>query len=120
MEIVAGLSYDKSVDKELGTLIETCYKDQDALEERERANLNLARRNYQRLIKTPRSLATKIAELESRGYEVWAEAREKNNWAQFAPIVQEWIDLRKEQARLIEPEMDVYGGHLRRDMLSFV
>ncbi|KAI9024806.1 M32 carboxypeptidase Taq metallopeptidase peptidase [Hyaloraphidium curvatum] len=108
MEAIAGIAYDKSADPALGSLLEECAKDADALGERERANVLLARRNYLRLIRTPRSLATKMAELESRGYEVWAEARAGNSWAQFAPIVQEWVDLRREQARLVEPDMPVY------------
>lgn len=108
MELIAGISYDKSVDKELGQLIDKCAADLSSLDAREKANVLLAQRNYSRLIKTPRSLATKMAELESRGYEVWAEARAQNDWNKFAPVLKEWIDLRKEQAKLVEPDMDVY------------
>lgn len=110
MEAIAGILHDKSVDPELGALITSCASEQ--LAPREKANVELAKRSYERLVKTPKSLAMKIAELESRGYEVWAEAREKNDWKMFAPIVQEWLDIRREQARLIDSSMDVYDFNL--------
>ncbi|KAJ3337473.1 hypothetical protein HDU93_001025 [Gonapodya sp. JEL0774] len=113
LEFLAGLSHDKKTDPELGKTISALFENQGTtnfqeLNEYDVANLRLAHRSFQRASLVPKSLAMRAAELSSRGYEVWVEAREKSDWEAFEPILAEWIELRRETARCIDPNTDIY------------
>ena len=40
--------------------------------------------------------------------QAWVKARQASDWSQFAPVLQEWVDLRREEAKLINPDAPVY------------
>ena len=57
-----------------------------------------ARRDYNDAVRLPGSLKAREAELGAKGYAAWVKARSNNDWAAFAPVLQELVDLRKEMA----------------------
>ena len=57
-----------------------------------------ARRDFNDAVRLPAALKAKEAELGGRGYAAWVKARTNDDWASFAPILQELVDLRKEMA----------------------
>ena len=46
----------------------------------------------------PTELVAKIAELEVIGHQVWAKARAENNYAAFAPTLEQMLELKRESA----------------------
>lgn len=36
-------------------------------------------------------------------WQAWVKARQGSDFSQFAPVLQEWVDLRREKARLVDP-----------------
>jgi len=48
------------------------------------------------------------AELESRGYHSWVQARKEKDWSLFAPVLKEWVTARRERAALIDPSLPPY------------
>ena len=71
--------------------------DADALPERRR-NLQLLRLELERQRCLDPTLVTALAKAQSRGNAVWQDARARNDFAAFAPALQELIALRREQA----------------------
>ena len=63
-----------------------------------RANLREARRSYDRAVKLPATLAQEIAETTALAHRQWADARERSDFAAFAPVLFRVINLIREQA----------------------
>ena len=36
-------------------------------------------------------------------YQAWVKARQASDFAAFSPVLKEWVELRREKARLIDP-----------------
>jgi len=111
MSALAGVLHEKKTSAELGRLI-TALADQisasSELNDYERANVRDAKRDYDQEVLVPKELAQKVAELENRGHSVWAEARKQSDFASFAPVLREWVDLRKKICALVEPTKPAY------------
>ncbi|KAK3270693.1 hypothetical protein CYMTET_20921 [Cymbomonas tetramitiformis] len=105
---LAGIIHEKSTDPKLGELLDRLSNCQaDELTELERAVVRDASRNYRKTTAIPKELAQRSAELNSKGYQAWVKAREENDFKQFAPMLQQWVDLLQEK----------YAHHLDPDML---
>ncbi|WP_195822000.1 carboxypeptidase M32 [Roseobacter sp. MH60115] len=76
------------------------------------AQLRHIRRSYDRASKVPAALAAKIARLTSEAQGIWAEAREADDFAAFAPTLQEVIALRREEGQALADGGDVYDALL--------
>lgn len=63
-----------------------------------RRNLQLLRLELQRQRCLDPALVAQLARAQSRGNAIWQEARSRNDFACFAPALQELISLRREQA----------------------
>ena len=70
----------------------------EAPPERQR-NLQLLRLQLERQRSLDPDLVSALAKAQSRGNAVWQDARARNDFALFAPALQELIGLRREQAR---------------------
>ncbi|MBS0122541.1 carboxypeptidase M32 [Thetidibacter halocola] len=87
--------------------------DDAALDEANRAQLRLIRRSYERTVKVPAALAAAIARTVSRAQVTWIEAREAGDFRGFAPLLDEVLRLRREQAAALAGEDgDLYDALL--------
>ncbi|GAB4814416.1 hypothetical protein N2152v2_001462 [Parachlorella kessleri] len=112
---LAGVLYDKQVDKEIGELLaklQAANLEEAGLDAFQQANIREAARDYKKVTAVTKDIAQKEAELESHGYQTWVKARQESDFSQFAPVLTEWIELRKEKARLIDPSREVYDVNL--------
>jgi carboxypeptidase Taq len=57
-------------------------------------------------------MAVREAELEGRGYQTWAEARTEDNFAKFAPVLEEIVALKKEIAAATHPHLSSYDANV--------
>ena len=78
------------------------------------ASVREAGREYRRTKRKPVELAARAAELEANGVAAWQKARKENDFSLFAPVLQEWIDIAREEAGAVEPGMEVYDYCLDR------
>jgi len=109
LEALAGVLHEKRTSKELETLINSLVnEDLKELNEYDRAVVRDAKRNFDRTIKIPKSLAQEEARLQGQGLEIWVNARKENNFSKFAPIIKRWIELLKEKSHYIDPKADPY------------
>ncbi|GAA4228175.1 carboxypeptidase Taq [Sagittula marina] len=86
--------------------------DMGALDEVSQAQVGLIRRDFDRAAKIPADLATAIARTVSRGHVIWAEARADDDFASFAPILREILDLRQQEAAALAAGGDPYDALL--------
>lgn len=76
------------------------------------ANLRHIRRSFDRATKVPARLATELAQTTSRAHRIWASARADEDVAAFLPILQQVLDLRREEAAAIAGNADPYDALL--------
>ena len=86
------------------------------------ANIRDARRDYDDAVKVPAELKAKEAELGAKGYAAWNKARESDDFASFAPVLSELVELRKEFAAVCaaenQPPYDYLIDQFERGMTS--
>jgi len=105
---LAGVIHERSVDPELGSLLSRLEKaDGSELSSWEAACVREAAKEYKKNTAVTEDLVRREAALESKGYLQWVKAREENDFQQFAPVLKEWIEIRKERAALVDPALSL-------------
>lgn len=82
-------------------LLERAEANMQALEDWQAANLREMRRERDHAIATPESLVSRLAKATSRAEMKWIEARQKSDFALFAPHLEEVINLMRDKAGLL-------------------
>jgi carboxypeptidase Taq len=82
-------------------LIERAQANQSQLEDWQLANLREMRRERDRAIATPLSLVTRFARATSVAEVRWLEAKQENNFALFAPHLEEVVALTRDKAQVL-------------------
>ncbi|KIN61006.1 Thermostable carboxypeptidase [Sulfitobacter noctilucae] len=77
------------------------------------ANLRHIRRSFDRASKVPAALAARIARVTSEAQGIWAEARDENDFAAFAPTLTEVLSLKREEGQALATGGDVYDAMLQ-------
>lgn len=106
---LAGVIHERSIDPELGALLDRLTHADDAeLSSWEAACVREAAKEYKKSTSVTEDLVRREAALESKGYLQWVKAREANDFKQFAPVLKEWIETRKERAALVDSSKPAY------------
>ncbi|GLC44578.1 hypothetical protein PLESTM_001617300 [Pleodorina starrii] len=106
---LAGVLYDKETDPQLGALLEALKAAPgETLNEVQAAVVRDAAREYVKKTALPKELAQRVARLKSEAYAAWVKAKTESDFSVFAPFLQQWIDVSKEKAKLIDPTKPVY------------
>lgn len=82
--------------------------DETSLNEVEAAHLRLLRRKSDQARKMPTELVTEIAKETSLGQATWAKARAEGNVADFLPVLDTMVRLRREEAAALDADADPY------------
>jgi len=96
--VIADVQHSAASDPHIGELLEFLEKERAQLTEDQRVVLYWARRDYNKATKLPADFVREKAEQSSRGYQAWKQAREKNDFASYAPVLQKNIELAKREA----------------------
>jgi len=86
--------------------------DTGALDAVSAAQVRLIRRGYEKTTQIPADLATAIARTTSRAQVTWIEARAGGTFRDFAPVLQEVMSLRREQAQIRAGDGALYDALL--------
>src|SRR5690606_24797847 len=93
------------------------------------ANLREVRRGYDRAIRIPGSLVREIAETTTHAQHAWRDARERSDYAAFAPWLEKTIQLSRRKAEclstsetedLYDALLDIYEPAARASRISAV
>ena len=74
------------------------------------AQMRLIRRSYARSVKVPADLAARIAKVTSRAQGQWAEARADEDVAAFLPVLEEVVNLKRQEGQALANGGDVYDA----------
>eukprot|EP00931_Biecheleriopsis_adriatica_P059037 TRINITY_DN35261_c0_g1_i1.p1 TRINITY_DN35261_c0_g1~~TRINITY_DN35261_c0_g1_i1.p1 ORF type:complete len:596 (+),score=151.57 TRINITY_DN35261_c0_g1_i1:124-1788(+) len=105
---LSGVIHAKSTDPEIGTLLGRLQEGTANLDQYKQATIREAARGYKKRTCIPEDLVRREAELESRAYQAWVQARTEKKWELFAPALKEWVEVRRERAALIDPTAPAY------------
>jgi carboxypeptidase Taq len=108
MASLSRVMHQRFSDPRLLEALEACAADEKGapgsgmpLSEEERVVVRELRRDRDKAVKVPESLAAEIAETVSLSQRVWAEARPKNDTAAFNPWLAKVIGLRRREAECL-------------------
>lgn len=110
LSLLAALAHDRLTDPALGELL-------DQLADRNDdpvvvTNVRETRREYDRAVKVPRALVRRIAEVSMIAKDAWAKARERSAFDQFAPHLEELLDLKRQVADAVGYDGERYDALL--------
>jgi len=97
MAALAAAAHDLAAAPRLGELI-ALLDGAGGLDGDERTVVLQARRDFERATKLPAEFVREKAELSSRGYHVWAQARAASDFSAYAPTIQAHLDLARREA----------------------
>jgi carboxypeptidase Taq len=111
MGVLAGTIHEKSTDPEIGKLLDALDKE-NSFNAFEQCNISEARREFDMETKVPKNLVMEIAELSSKGHQIWVKARSDNKFSDFAPILKQLVELKKRWAEYVSPELPSYDANI--------
>ncbi len=74
------------------------------------AQIRLIRRSYERTLRVSAALASEIARVTALSQGTWAEARENDDFAGFAPVLEEVLHLKREEGAALAAGGDIYDA----------
>ncbi len=100
MTLLAGLVHDRLTDPRLGGWLDELSTSPLAADVHSDVGTNIRqlRRAYQKRVKLPKSLVEELTRVSVRGQQVWQEARAKNDFASFEPLLEQTFHLKRQQA----------------------
>lgn len=98
--MVSAMVHERTTSPRVGELIAACEGDKALLSDAAvAANVREMRRDYDRATKLPTDLVAELARVGSLAQEVWKEARSKSDFAGFAPMLSQMIELTRRKAQ---------------------
>ena len=110
MAAMEGVLHARRIDMRVGDWLEAV--DVVALDEVGQAQMREIARSYRRTMKVPAKLAAEIARVTSQAQGSWAEAREKDDFAGFAPVLENVLRLKREEGAALAAGGNVYDAML--------
>jgi carboxypeptidase Taq len=110
---LAGIHHEKATHPEVGALLENLSNcDNSDFNDFEKTNISEAHWAYERSVRVPEDLVREIAELGSRGHMTWIQARKDDNFSDFAPVLEKFIQLIKKRSAYIDPDKSPYDVNI--------
>ncbi|SPJ22239.1 carboxypeptidase M32 [Palleronia abyssalis] len=106
--VLEGMLHARRTDPRIGDWLEKA----DASDPAGEANLRHIRRSFERAARVPARLAQALARETSVAQGKWAEAREADDFAAFAPILTRIVELKREEAAALSGGGDPYDALL--------
>ncbi len=110
MAAIETVLHSRRTDPKVGDWLESV--DGKELDEIGRANLRVIRRDFERTSRVPAELAAEIARATSLARDNWVQAREGENFAEFAPALKRVLDLRRQEAAAVADGGEPYDALL--------
>ncbi|MEZ4382457.1 MAG: carboxypeptidase M32 [Nannocystaceae bacterium] len=104
---VALVHHQRLCDPVLGRLLEGLAAT-EGLAAVDAANVREALRDQRRALRIPAALVERWSEVTVRAHAIWTDARARADFAGFAPILGELVDLARQRAAAIDPDRPTY------------
>ncbi len=98
--LLAGMIHRRQTDPQVGRWLEQLVESPLAADPHSDSGTVIRRlqRQYQKQTRLPQALVEQLARTAIEGQQVWQEAREKDDFASFAPLLQKTIELKRAEA----------------------
>ena len=136
---VAGLNHELATSDQLGEMLMDLKENGTELEDRQRRNVALSWKEFNRQSKYTREFVERRSKLCSAAYETWVKARQENRSEEYLEVLDQVVQLKREEAEILgyeehpydalldlfEPEMTVADldplfSDVREQLVSFV
>src|SRR5574341_219896 len=126
---VSALAHEHFVDEEIGQLLEDLRPYEESLDPAsdEASIIRVARREYLKEVRVPSELVEERARTSSLAHHAWVEARQKDDFSIFAPLLDKQIELAIRWANCFEhggmpenPLLDAYEPGIDYDQIAAV
>ena len=102
MAALSSIVHERRTSPRIGELLARCEADPAlTADPQAAANLRGIRRDFDLATKLPTDLVRELAETSSRAMHVWRDAREKNDFAAFAPWLEKIVGLTRRRAEAV-------------------
>jgi carboxypeptidase Taq len=95
---IATIVHQRRTDPRIGELIEQSAEEASHKGSAETRNLELIKRDYERVIKLPEDLVSELARVGSLAQDAWKAARKANDYNAFKPWLAEMMELTRRKA----------------------
>ena len=114
LALLSGMIHEKFTTPRVGELLSEVEGSDLVKDELSDAAVNVReiRREYDREVKVPKKLVEDITHTCTISQGIWAEARQKSDFAKFYPYLEKIVGLRKEQAEYYGYDKEAYDAHL--------
>jgi carboxypeptidase Taq len=110
LELMSALSHAEFTHPEFAALVDDLAQIQETLSANDRINVRETKRQLDRARKLPTEFVAEQAKASTIGYQVWSEARGKNDWQAVLPKLQHLVDLARREADLLGYEDHPYDA----------
>ena len=108
------IAHDRFVDDEIGSLLERLRPLEESLEydSDDASLLRVTRRDWEKERRVPSELRTELLRAGSEGHLTWVEARRKDDFASFLPVLERNLELKKRYVECFEWDDSPYTALL--------
>ena len=107
LSALSAVEHELLTDDDVGDLLDELESRE--LEPDQEAVVREVRRDYDRAVSVPTELVERISQKTSEALPVWEQAKAEDDWATFAPHVEELVELKRQYAEHIDPDADPYA-----------
>lgn len=115
MAYLSGLLHVQATDPRLSDLL-AIVEDSDLVDDPQSpaaVNARIWRRNFQRLTRLPKSLVEELTDVTTTSQQVWAEARQNDDFAAFLPQLSHVLQLKRSEAECLADDGRLYDALLQ-------
>jgi len=106
--LMSKIVHERLISDKIGNLIKECEK-LDNLDLTDAAFIREAKRDYDQEVKLPTKLVEEISKTASLGHAKWVEARKKDDFSLFQPLLEKMIGLQIQVAEKLDTHPDPYS-----------
>jgi carboxypeptidase Taq len=102
------IAHDRFIDPEVGRLLDQLagFEQEHDYDSFEASLIRVTRRDWEKARKVPSELRADMSRAATLGFPVWAEARQRNDFASYLPALRQNIDLARRYAECFEGSYD--------------
>jgi len=103
LALLSRIVHKMSTDSEMGTLLREVMRhpEYDKLDEVQKRNVYLIKKQYDEQTKLPEELVAEIAKQEAITVDVWKKAKVAKNFSTFKPELEKLVELKKKAAEIL-------------------
>jgi len=104
LALLSRVKHKMSTDPEIGNLLEKIMRhpEYDGLDEIQKRNIYLAKKNYDEQTKLPEELVAAIAKQQAITVNIWKKAKASKTFSMFRPELEKLVDLNKKAAEILK------------------